>query len=266
MFSNLTLKQINLFARFYIPIVMLIHLHALIFYVSVSEAGYIDLYKTLLGSFFQDNFHYFYVLYCSIGIFYFIRPKVLLPLCLILCGIIQGTLYNILMWHDQQVSFYLLTTLTIFYLKPSFFKRISIRKLVLLFIALQFFGAFVSKVSNSGLSWANGENLQYWLVYYHIFFDIPLALKLANYIDLCRLGSSLVLFFQFTFPLCLFFEKLQKLYVFSTLVFVISVYIFMKIDLLFLCPVLLIFLPWEKIEKSLQSKFRISFSFEGYDC
>ncbi|MCR9206056.1 MAG: hypothetical protein NXH75_15845 [Halobacteriovoraceae bacterium] len=206
-----------------------------------------DFSQTFWGSFFSKNLNIFTYLYCSLGMIYFLKQKVLLPIFLILCFICQSIVYNTLHWHDAQANFYLLSSVTLFYFKPKLFQNFPIRKLVFLFLSIQFFGAGISKFKDSGLLWTDGHHLQFWLVYYKVLFDTPVGWKLIGNIEVCRFFSLSALVFQLTFPLCLFFSRLEKITLIFTGIFIILVYLFFNIHLLYLAPSLLVFLPWGSI-------------------
>lgn len=247
MFAKLGETDIHLLGRFLVPLVMLIHLLHLPYFVQLSELRYVDLASTTFGEPFRSYFFIPYFIYCVLGIFYFVKPKVLLPLSLGLCWFVQGTLMAVLDWHDQQAMFLTLLALMVFYIRPGLIKEVPFRKLVLLFLSLHYFGAGISKLIHGGLSWAEGTTLQFRFIEYHLLYDVPLGKTLATSPLLCKLLSLGALTFQISFPLCLFVERLEKFYVFSALVFISVVYLTLGITLYFHLPLYLVFLPWGKL-------------------
>ena len=147
----------------------------------------------------------------------------------------------------MQVSFFVLVSLCVYYWKPEVFDRVSLRKLVLLFLAILFFGASVSKLKDSGLMWMDGEVLRFTLLKRNIFNNNPLSFMIAHSLSLCSFLSILALLFQATFPLCVFIERLEKLYIILTIGFIIFVFTVLNINLDFLAACLLIYLPWTNI-------------------
>lgn len=258
MFKRLGDDEINLFARIFIPVLMLVHLINLPYMEHLVKGGFIQQERLLFGAYFKNYFNYAWISFCLLGFVFFLKPKVLLPLCVMLLAFIQGVLYNIVEWHDLQVSFFVLTSLCVYYWKPDLFKNVPIRKLVLLFLSMQFLGASVSKLKDSGLLWMDGEVLRFTLLKRNIFYNNSLGYSIAQSLPLCRILSVIALSFQASFPLCLFFEKLEKFYVFSSVGFILFVYFVMNINLGYLAPSLLVFLPWENILALKQKLFKTS--------
>lgn len=244
-------NDIHLFARFFIPITMIIYLLKYPYYLGLETFGHYVGVFNIGDVFFEYDHLYFQIAYFLLGGLYFIKPKFFLPVCLFLCFYVQSEIYNQVQYHDQQATFFVLSSLTLFYLRPKLFEKINLRELALLFLSLQFFGAAVSKLSDSGLAWLDGHTLQFILVEYHILFESSIALTIAKNLNLCKLLSVSAVLFQLTIPLCLFFKGLQKIYVFLTVSFIMMVYLMMRIELLLMLPTLLVFLPWSFIREKL---------------
>jgi hypothetical protein len=86
-------------------------------------------------------------------------------------------------------------------------------KLIQWFFVLMYASAVWSKLSASGLDWANGYTLQYYLARDGLRWDSPLGYWLSHHHLLVLLGQWGVLLFQATFALAVIFPKLRWIYV-----------------------------------------------------
>lgn len=78
-------------------------------------------------------------------------------------------------------------------------------ELLLVELAFYYFDAGLSKLSASGLAWADGWTLQYFLLQH----GTPLGLAIAPYRWLCAALSAAALAFELGFPLAVVFRRLR---------------------------------------------------------
>lgn len=128
------------------------------------------------------------------------------------------------------------------------------------FFALMFFLAGLGKLLQTGGSWLDGETLRFWALRYHFWKGSDLGLWLAQDLSLCQFFSILVVGFELSFVLLLFFPRLMALYLPASAFFLASVYFVLDIN--FFDPfvvVYLVFLPYGrlwKLKSPKQPRFR----------
>ncbi len=98
-------------------------------------------------------------------------------------------------------------------------------------IALAYFGAGYCKIATSFL-WADGYTLQAYFLHRHILLDMELSGFLAQFYYLCLFLGIASLILELTFFLIIFFPRLAPFYVFSALMFHVSVIFTMDINFL----------------------------------
>ena len=84
--------------------------------------------------------------------------------------------------------------------------------LIQLLIAQVYFSSGYQKLRHSGLKWADGKNLQAYLLHRYLWGDMTRALSLARRPTLCRVASVCILTFELTFWLILVFPVLIPVY------------------------------------------------------
>lgn len=115
------------------------------------------------------------------------------------------------------------------------------------YLALMFFFAGVCKLWDGGWAWLDGRTLQFWCVRYHYWYESWAGLWLAQRLELCEIGSWLVVLFELSFVSLFFFRRLIRFYGPAILIFVVVMKVFLGIE--FFDPfvlVLLVFLPWRR--------------------
>jgi hypothetical protein len=119
-------------------------------------------------------------------------------------------------------------------------------KLLQWFFVLMYLSAVKSKLSASGLDWANGYTLQYFLARDGVRWGSPLAVWLAQFhtfILLCQVG---ILLFQGTFALAVIFPKLRWLYVPAGLLLHIGIFLTLTAPFFTWMALYAVFIPWSK--------------------
>jgi hypothetical protein len=119
------------------------------------------------------------------------------------------------------------------------------------FFPLMYLSAVVAKVSRSGLEWANGFTLQYALIQDGYRHDSELAIWLSQFHEFIKVTEWLVLLFQATFFLILFFPRLKWIYLPVGICFHLGIWFTMKAPfpqwLLFYA----VYIPWSRVFRNL---------------
>ncbi|MGN6398638.1 MAG: hypothetical protein ACTHMI_23920 [Mucilaginibacter sp.] len=117
-------------------------------------------------------------------------------------------------------------------------------ELLLIKIALLqvYFSAGLQKLTQSGIGWLSGRNLQAYLLENYLWSGRKGALLIAEKPLLCNVLSTLILFFELTFWIVLFFPQVTFFYLVFALMFHIGTLITMRINYLkYIGPVYLVF-------------------------
>lgn len=110
-------------------------------------------------------------------------------------------------------------------------------------LAQMYFSAGLQKLRRTGWRWCDGRSLQAYLVEHQMWGEMKGALRLARSASLCRILSTLVLFFELTFILIIFFPQLSYFYVAWGIIFHAGTVATMRINYLkYLSPVYMVFL------------------------
>lgn len=114
----------------------------------------------------------------------------------------------------------------------------------LLYVVLSgfYFSAGMSKLMTSGIRWADGYTLQYFL----LLKNQPLGIALAQYPWLCAVGSAAVLGWQLTYPLGMF-RKLRPFYLIGGVAFHLSTGLLMNVWFWPVAALCLLFIPWSRL-------------------
>jgi hypothetical protein len=252
MFSSLTKKEVQIFFLVFLPIYMALHLMFFPYFQQLHQTGYIKFNSIILANLYSKFSLIGFYIYFFSGLLFWIKSKVLLPIHLVSYWLVQAPNMNILNWHDQHVGYLTILTITLCYF--SFNKgNLPVRKLIILYLAMFFYGAGLGKIHNGGWQWLDGETTRYRFLQYYLLFDATPGLWIANNFWLCKILTWCTVFFEISFPICLFWEKSQKFYVWGSLIFLTLIYITMKINFFwFLAPVYLVFLPWDKLANKMK--------------
>ena len=131
------------------------------------------------------------------------------------------------------------------------------RQLIILTLALAYFGAGYCKIA-SHLLWADGYNLQAYLMGKHLLLDCPVGAWIADSYWLCLLLSIATLALELTFFLILFFPRLTWLYVLSAISFHAAVYLTMRINFFpYYGFTLLVFIDWPLVQRATAPLLRL---------
>lgn len=114
--------------------------------------------------------------------------------------------------------------------------------LVRIALAQMYFSAAVQKLRASGWQWADGRNLQAYLVNQYLWSDLKWAMRLAHFPRACRALSIGLVGFEMSFLLILFFPSLSLPYALAGLAFHAGTSVVMRIEYLkYLGPVYSVF-------------------------
>ena len=127
-------------------------------------------------------------------------------------------------------------------------------KLIQWFFVLMYASAVWSKLGASGLDWANGFTLQYYLARDGLRWDSPLASWLSQYHVLILLSQYGVLLFQATFALAVIFPRLRWLYVPAGLCLHIGIYVTLKAPFFQWIALYAVFIPWTEALRLLRAR------------
>jgi len=128
-------------------------------------------------------------------------------------------------------------------------------KLIQWFFVLMYASAVWSKLGASGLDWANGFTLQYYLAMDGMRRDSPLAYWLSQYHTLILLAQYGVLLFQATFALAVIFPKLRWLYVPAGLCLHIGIYVTLKAPFFQWIALYAVFIPWTEALRLVRARW-----------
>ncbi len=197
------------------------------------------------------------ILMIALGFFIWVKPRLLFPIYLMAFFYYSAPIMNQLNFHDQHIVYLqCLTCFAYFYFHRNKELAFPLRQYTIIYLGMFYFAAGVAKYYYGAPNWHNGTSVQYRLIEYYANADGHLGLWIANQFWLCEIFSILTLLFEIGFPLCLFFRRLQTLMVATSVFFITSVLIIMKIDFFsFLMPAYLVFLPWDRIEQWLFKTF-----------
>ena len=118
--------------------------------------------------------------------------------------------------------------------------------LVRLSLSLVYLSAGVEKLLASGVRWADGRNLQAYLLEHYLYTERPQALWLARRARLCRWLSTGVLIWELSFWLIMFFPALIPFYALVGLAVHAGTSVAMRIHYwVYFCPAYIVFAtPW----------------------
>jgi len=129
-------------------------------------------------------------------------------------------------------------------------------KLVRWLFVFFYLSAVFSKMTHSGLDWANGYTLQWFLTRAGSAEGHGLAMWLSHYHTLVMLGQIGVLLFQSTFVLCVIFPKLRWIYVPVGLLLHTTIYITLGAPFFTWMGLYAVFIPWSEAAKRLGGRKR----------
>jgi hypothetical protein len=127
-------------------------------------------------------------------------------------------------------------------------------KLIQWFFVLMYASAVWSKLSASGLDWANGYTLQYFLARDGLRWDSPLGYWLSHHHTLILLAQYGVLLFQATFALAVIFPKLRWIYVPAGLCMHIGIFLTLTAPFFQWIALYAAFIPWTEALRLLRAR------------
>jgi hypothetical protein len=113
-----------------------------------------------------------------------------------------------------------------------------------LFFPLMYLSAVVAKLTRGGIDWANGISLQYFMILEGYKNESDLALFVSQYHLFLRFAEYVVLLFQATFFLILFFPRLKWIYLPLGLIFHIIIYVTLRAPFPQWIAMYVIYIPW----------------------
>lgn len=119
-------------------------------------------------------------------------------------------------------------------------------KLIQWFFVLMYLSAVAMKLSASGLDWANGFTLQYYLILDGLRHDSALALWFARHHTLIYALQIVTLLFQATFALPVLFPRLRWIYVPLGLSFHVGILVTLSAPFLTWISLYAVFIPWSQ--------------------
>jgi hypothetical protein len=119
-------------------------------------------------------------------------------------------------------------------------------KLLQWFFVLMYLSAVWSKLSASGLDWANGYTLQYFLARNGLRWGNTLGVWLSQFHTFILLSQIGILLFQATFALAVIFPKLRWIYVPAGLLLHIGIYLTLKAPFFSWIALYAVFIPWSE--------------------
>jgi hypothetical protein len=119
-------------------------------------------------------------------------------------------------------------------------------KLIQWFFVLMYLSAVTSKLSISGLDWANGYTLQYLLARDGFRWGSSLGVWLSQFHLLVLLGQIGVLLFQATFALAVIFPKLRWIYVPAGLGLHVMIFLTLRAPFFQWIALYAVFIPWSE--------------------
>lgn len=112
------------------------------------------------------------------------------------------------------------------------------------FFPLMYISAVVSKLTRGGLEWANGISLQYFMILEGHKNDSELALFVSQFHHFLKFAEYIVLLFQATFFLILFFPRLKWIYLPLGLVFHLAIYVTLRAPFPQWIAMYVVYIPW----------------------
>lgn len=126
------------------------------------------------------------------------------------------------------------------------------------FFPLMYISAFVSKLTRGGLEWANGISLQYFMILEGYKNDSDLAMYLSQFHYLLRFAEYIVLVFQATFFLILFFPRLKWVYLPLGLFFHLFIWVTLRAPFPQWIVMYIVYIPWAIVlQRVYESSVRI---------
>ena len=129
------------------------------------------------------------------------------------------------------------------------------------FFVLMYLSAFTSKIASSGLGWINGYTLQYYLIrdgFRWAEFGLPggseFALWVSQFHYLIMFAQLVVVIFQATFWVVLFFPKTKWVYIPLGLFFHCMIYYTLKAPFIQWIVLYSVFIPWSLVFEWLSLK------------
>jgi len=126
------------------------------------------------------------------------------------------------------------------------------------FLALMYISAIASKLSTSGLGWANGYTLQALMGIDGLRWGSPLAIWMSQQHYLLMLGQIVVVIFQSTFWLVLFFPRLGYIYFPMGLAFHIMIFATLRAPFWHWMLLYFLFIPYTNIWRAIRGDIRYS--------
>lgn len=115
------------------------------------------------------------------------------------------------------------------------------------FFPMMYLSAVVSKLTRGGLEWANGISLQYYMILEGFKSDSDLALYVSQFHYLLKYSEIIVLLFQATFFLIIFFPRLKWVYLPLGLAFHFIIYVTLRAPFPQWILLYMIYVPWGSV-------------------
>ncbi len=115
------------------------------------------------------------------------------------------------------------------------------------FFPLMYLSAVVSKLTRGGIEWANGISLQYFMILEAYKNDSDLALFVSQFHYFLKFAEYIVLAFQASFFLILFFPRLKWIYLPLGLIFHLIIYVTLRAPFPQWIAMYIVYIPWSLV-------------------
>lgn len=125
------------------------------------------------------------------------------------------------------------------------------------FFPLMYISAVVSKLTRGGLEWANGISLQYFMILEAYKNDSSLALYLSEFHYFLKFAEYVVLVFQATFFLIMFFPRLKWVYLPLGVLFHLVIWVTLRAPFPQWIVMYIVYIPWALVLKKLAYDYTV---------
>jgi TQO small subunit DoxD len=129
-------------------------------------------------------------------------------------------------------------------------------KLIQWFFVLMYLSAVWSKLSLSGLDWANGYTLQFYLARDGFRWGSPFGVWMSQFHLFILLGQIGVLLFQSTFALAVIFPKLRWIYVPAGLGLHVMIFLTLRAPFFQWIALYAVFIPWSEAVRLVRDQLK----------
>lgn len=125
------------------------------------------------------------------------------------------------------------------------------------FFPLMYISAVVSKLTRGGIEWANGISLQYFMILEGYKSDSDLAMYVSEFHYFLKFAEYIVIVFQATFFLILFFPRLKWIYLPLGLLFHLIIWVTLRAPFPQWIVMYIVYIPWAVVIKKLANDYAV---------